>query len=242
MKHLKNIIYVGIIIFLVGCQNKQDETDTKIINQIFPQLTKAMNLSVVKTIAFPPPPPKFLSTDFSGKKKKYIKRSEIEEYISNLNKYRSYLQNHCENINNILDSINVHVGLSDTLYVIKDFKKELTEKKIPEEYSGIIQDLNQSHLSNRVIDIKNITNTGIYKIESVSELGWYPKIDMKFWKKKRDYYLSGILVLSKIYLDWTKTHGIFYCTKVSNEKEPLPKIIFIKKTDNQWKIDKTELR
>ena len=227
---------------MVGCQSKQDETDIKIINQIFPQLTKAMNLSVVKTIDIPPPPPKFLSTCFSGKKETYIKRSEIEEYISNLNKYRSYLQNYYENIDNILDSINVHVGLSDTLYAIKDFKKELTEKKIPEDYSGIIQDLNQSNLSNRVIDIKDITNTGIYKIESISELGWYPKIGMKFWKKKRDYYLSGILILSKIYLDWTKTHGIFYCTKVSTEKEPLPKIIFIKKTNNQWKIDKTELR
>jgi len=242
MKHLKNIIYVGIIVFLLGCQNRKNETDSKIINQIFPQLTKGMNLSVLKTIDFPPPPPKFLSPDFSKEKNAYIKRSEIEEYISSLNKYHSYIQDCYNNYYNRLDPINVHIGLSDTLYAIKDLKNELIDFKIPREYSGVIQDLNTSHLRNIIIDKNDIANAGIFKIESVSELGWYPKIDMKFWEKKRDYYLSGILFLSRIYLDKTKTHGIFYCTKISNEKESLSNLIFIKKTDNKWEIDKIELR
>ena len=229
------------MILLFGCQNKKHETDLKIINQIFPQLTKGMNLSVFKTIDFPPPPPKFLSPDFSGKKKTYIKLSEIEGYISSLNKYRSYLQD-CYNNYSRLDSINVVVGLSDTLYAYPDLEKEFTTKKISREYSGVLQDLNSSRFANKLIDLKNITNTGIFKVESASKLGWYPKIDMEFWKKKRDYYLSGVLLLSRIYLDKTKTHGIFYCTKVSYEKEPLSNLIFIKKKNGKWELDKIELK
>jgi hypothetical protein len=241
MKYLKKFVYFGIIIFLFSCQTKQNETDVKIINQIFPQLTKAMHLSIVKAIDFPPPPPKFLSLDFSGKKNTYIKRSEIKGYISSLNKYRSYLQD-CYSNYSQLDSINVVVGLSDTLYAYPDLEKEFTTKKISKEYSGVLQDLNSLRLANKLVDFKNITNTGIFKVESVSKLGWYPRIDMKFWKKKRDYYLTGVLLLSRIYLDKTKTHGIFYCTKVNYEKEPLSNLIFIKKTNNKWEIDKVELR
>ena len=182
MKPLKNIIYVGIMILLFGCQNKKHETDLKIINQIFPQLTKGMNLSVVKAIEFPPPPPKLLSPDFSGKKNTYIKRSEIEGYISSLNKYRAYLQDCYNNYNNRLDSINVVVGLSDKLYAHTDLEKELTNGKISGEYSGAQKDLKTSHLANKLIDIKSITNTGGFKIESVSELGWYPKIALSIEK------------------------------------------------------------
>ncbi|UBM61339.1 hypothetical protein LA303_07865 [Candidatus Sulfidibacterium hydrothermale] len=241
MSYLKNIIYIGTILFLFGCQNKQENIDVKIINQIFPQLTKEMHLSIIKPIDFPPPLPKTLSPDLLDEKNIYVKRSEIEKYIASLYKYRSYLQNYCENYNR-LDSLNVVVGLSDTLYAYTDIEKELAGKNISKEYLGVLTNLANPHITNEEIELKNITNTGIFKLEKVSELGWHPKIEKNFWKKKRDYYLSGILLLSRIYLDKTKTHGLFYCTKSSNEKEPLSKIIFVKKINGNWKIDNVKLK
>ena len=231
-------IILLFLTFIIGCNPPNEEME--ILNQIFPELTIAMNVSVVKPIAYPPPLPKTIFPSFFQNELSdtCINRHDLAEYRSSLEAYNKYLQNYYfDNYAFRQDSINTVIGIVDSLGYCIDCG---VEDEFPVEYSGVIQSFNEySDLPNN-IDLDQIRNTGVFQLKFTSEIGWYPKINLKEFRSiKRDYYLSCVLSISKIYLDKSKTHGLFSCIKVVDHIEPFPLIIGIKKKENKWYIDRT---
>ena len=242
MKYLKIILLILVITTaLFSCQEPNEETE--ILNQIFPELTKVMRLTIIEPIDYPPPLPNSIFPDYFNRERlsdTCINRQDLMNYRSSLEEYNKYLQDYY--FNNYafrLDSINTVIGIVDSLGYCMACS---LEDEMPIQYSDIMENMNASDITPKVLNLKKITNTGFFKLKRTSQIGWYPKIDFdEFVGVERDYYLSGVLSISRIHFNKSKTYGLFSCTKFMDHREPYPLLIGIKKTGEEWHIEKTVL-
>ncbi len=242
MKYLK---FFGIISFtitiILSCERPSEET--KILNQIFPELTKIMRIPIIEPITYPPPLPKTIFPNYFNRDRlsdTCINRQDLLNYRTSLDNYNKYLQDYYfDNYAFRQDSINTVIVIIDSLGYCMACSYE---DKMPREYSNVMKNVNKSSGKPIALNLNQITNTGNFKLKPTSKLDWFPKIDHNdFWSKKRDYYLSGILRISRIHLDKSKTHGLFSCTKFGRHYEVYTLLIGIKKKNKKWYIDQTIL-
>lgn len=247
---MKRLSIFLLIIYCFGSCQKQEKTvdDLLVLNQIFPQLTKEMKLSIVESFAFPPPLPNFIGDDtlfHDIKPDSCIRREDLANYLKTLEKYYFYLQDYYfENYAFRSDSIEAVLGISDTLYSCMNCfssEPEYVKKEFPKEYLYVFSNKNE-YEENIIFDKTKLTNTGVFKIFNASDLKWTRENNSNFWHIKRDHFISGILVISKIRYNESKDRGVFYCTAANSEVEPYSMIICVKLKNNKWTIDKTIFR
>lgn len=197
---MKKILFIILILSIfLSCQKISKEKDIEIINQIFPELIIEMELSIIKPFGPSPPLPVSLEPYFFDNK-----NSDTCINIKDLMSYRlSFLQYRKNFEKYIIDSYSfdykskkVVIGIEDSLYSLKDYlENKFIKKELPIHYLTAYDNINNTNVDNRKIELNKISNT-----------------------------------------------GIFYFTKFGNEKEPTPLLICIKKTGNNWNIEKTILR
>lgn len=241
-------VFLLLVYCFCGCQKHQRTNDLAILNQIFPQLTKEMKLSIVEPIAFPPSLPYFIYDDTMFNDiypDTCINRGDIASYLKTLEEYHFYLQNYYfENYAFRSDSIEAILGISDTLYPCLNcfnYENDYVIKEIPDEYLFVFSDTSE-YESDLLLDKNKLTNTGVFKICNISDLKWNKKNNREFWNTQRDYFISGILMISRIYYNKSMDHGVFFCTRINSEVEPYPLIICVKLQNNKWEIDKAIFR
>jgi hypothetical protein len=242
----KTLLIILIFNTLLGCQQISKENDIEVINQIFPELIKEMELLTIKPFGPPPPLPASFAPYFLDNKNSdtCINLKDLMAYRLSFLKYRNDFEKYViESYPFEFKSNKVVIGIEDSLYSLRGYlENKFIKKELSRHYLTAYDNINNSNIDNKKFELNKITNTGMFRLQYSSELGWYPKIDMNFWENPNDFYLSGILSFSRIYFDESKNYGVFYCTKFGNEKEPTPLLICIKKTGNNWTIEKTILR
>lgn len=249
MKTFKNKLDLILIVLLclISCSEKKAVNtsliEEEIINDIFPELTIEMELSLIN-ISPVPPSPQFFETDdnFSVKKDSIliISAEELKNYAKTLENYKFHLMDAYRNsLSFRCNSQNVVIGIDDSLtnstpdYYYKFFKDELDN-----EYLSILKENINNSPNEKKIKISEIENTGCFKIKSKSDLGW-TKDKNDSWRKKQDLYLSGVLGFSNIYLNKYKNFGFLDCYEIANGKEIYSRLIFVRKKEEKWFIDKT---
>jgi hypothetical protein len=245
----KNLIILLILPLLWSCHITTKETDVDIINQIFPDLVAEIRISIIEPFPPIPPLPASLSPSITSiinpnLSDSCINKSDLMAYLSSLNKYRQDFHKYIfDSYAFDYDSINTVLGIVDSLYSCKGYKEfDYIKKELPSlQYTTAYHNMSIVDIANKKIDLNKITNSGIFKLQYSSQLGWHPKVNRKFWEKQNGFYLSGILRFSRIYFDDSYNSGVFYCTNFYGPIEPLSLLICIKKTDNKWKIEKSIL-
>ncbi|MGY5353508.1 hypothetical protein [Wenyingzhuangia sp. IMCC45467] len=226
------ITVLAFIFFNSSCE-KNKHLEEKIINEIFIEMAIKMQLRVIDIQ--PIAPPLILDENNIQESKK-----ELLEYYKYLREYSNYLREYYF-YNSIINpkSFNVVVGLNNELSIINNENLynhikgyiDLKNKK----YLEVIRQNIANNTVESNIDFNYIENVNPFKILNKNELGWTKSENDKF-RNEKEFYLAGVLNLSKIYFNNEMSMGYFLCSEIANGKETLTKLLFIEKESNKWKI------
>ncbi|WP_139278156.1 hypothetical protein [Pseudozobellia thermophila] len=193
-----------------------------------------MRLKVSEIYPVPPPP-------LLDEKNLDSLKENLILYAESLNNYSAYLRNyyfHNYTIN--ADSLNVKIGINDTLHTINPhhisnmYSNNEYLKENP-EFRKLLVSNTQNLKSPKTIDINRIKEHKPFKIAKTSELGWKQELRNDYQNNK-DFYLSGILDLSRVYFNKEKNKGYFTCSEIANHYEIFTQLILVEKINGKWKI------
>lgn len=222
-------IFIAIIIIIIitgffSCSKR--ETDEKILNDIFQDLTVEMYLhNDVSSNLFPPPPlpPIDYENDSLRQVDSIFYQKAIDRYENQLKEQK-------------LKGNNVVLAIGDSLILYSKQDLEYLKQELPSpNYLEAFKALKEKAYKPKRIDLNAISETGNFELRYLST--FYPLKD--FWETERNYKFSGFIQFSKIYLDEKSQHGIFYCSYSCGHLCGHGDFVLIRKINGKWIIEKT---
>lgn len=214
--------------FLIGlhsCKtNCADDYEMKVLDEIFHDL---IQISGAMDLLLPPPSP---CSD------------NAPESIAE----KQRLMERIEKVNN--GEITAVIAVVDSLFAIHkyvsfdDIKQcsqstEFKKMDFSEQYMAAFKAMENQTIRSHFLNLSNIKNKGIFTLKYESE---FPQERNLFWKKGNyNFYLSGLIEISRIYFDSSCQFGVFYCSGMCNPRWGSGQFVFIRKIDNKWIIEKT---
>jgi hypothetical protein len=230
MKKLQKIILIlSIISFYTSCKKEVTELEFEknVMTEIFPSLIRS---TCFDTRMFVKPPPRF-GKPIYDKNGNYVgidstkatklekeKLLQWEREISDLKK----------------DTSKTVIAFNPVLRKSAENLKEYFKKNFPK---GTIYKPNSKDTFEYHFDFKKIKLKQKFELKNISE---FPKDRMKFWNTKYSFVFLGVVNFSRIEFDKDRKFGVleggFTCGRLCGNGF----IIYIKKINGKWIIDKTE--
>ena len=215
-----------IIIWITGCQTTKTSDDEPIINDIFLELVKELQFEIVEPYGPMPPPPASLFPETTTQFPETYMQINYTDTFININrndiiKYIIYLRERGSKMNGYYNQkfvcgyeyIEPIIILADTIWEVNLELRPHRKSSIPEKFIDCITNKPQSNFNNKQIDFKKISNTGIFKLERASKLGFKPSNFKDFNTTIYENYISGALSFSQVVLCPEKEIGWFVCER-----------------------------
>ncbi len=230
MRKLRDIIFFLVLLVLISSCDKKTvefEFEKSVMTEIFPSLVDSICVDSRKML--PPPMLGVYVTDKQG----HVSEDSTKATKVQLIAYRRW-EKERERVDK--DTSKVIIAFNAFLKKSSHFNKELEEKYSYLEPSVTYKDTVKGYL----FDFKDIKLNNKFKIKNISE---FPKnYDLNLlYELKYDFVFSGILHLSRIQFDKHKQTGILkagfsFCGRCGRTF-----IVYIKKVNGKWVIDKTHV-
>ena len=211
------IILFLLTILILSCNHSKEDEDIIILNQIFDDLITNNHISRT----FPPPPPPAPIFD---------NENNIIGYDTN--DYKKTLEIYEKNKEKLKNN-DLVIALYDSLFTYNIKDKDYFLSQISTDYIDAFENLDNQNLNTKWIDLKKIKNIDSLDVYYLSDLT--KEIDN--WNDSLGYF-SGILRISRIYLNKSYDHGYLYCSVYKDPDSGWGQIMLLKKIDGVWSIDK----
>jgi len=227
---MQKFIFNIFVIFLYTCQlqiNSDIEKEIDVINDIFPELAQELPIYHVNEI-IPPPPPAPIYND----------KLEIVGYDSTTSekamlKYKKEVEER-KKLN--IDTTYLVIAISDTLISRENYSRDLERiKSERSEYDELISIYRKGNKEKRKIGIDKLRKFDKYKLIYSSELSrekHYSEYQFEF---------GGELQFSRIYFNTENNRALFYCSYYCGRDCGSGNMIFLKKSNNKWIIEETQM-
>jgi len=208
--------FIGVIL-LIGLQSCKtdnvEDYELKVLDEIFNDLIYKMG---VASWFIPPPPPSII--DLHGDTVAY--QRNIDDYTKQIKKWGK--------------DTTIVIAVTDTLFTC--YKDNYLERQIFTEYgyNEAYKAMTDSLITSRPLDLSKIKNREKIILKYHSE---FPK-GTQIWKKDYDFFLSGVLTISRIYFDSSRQFGLFYCSFMCGSLCGDGVIVCIHKINDKWAIEK----
>lgn len=225
---------IPILLIVSGCNShekkkydddKELQYEIQVLNNIFVELTKGMNVSYGYP-KHPPPPPAVRNSN--GKIISY----DSTKYISQIAKY------HLDTTNFIIHPKSILLAISDSLFQfsIEDVPKR---KNWPSKsYASVVNSIRWSQKPKRKIPINRIQRTGYFHLQYSSR---YKKTEddlSSYYYNLNKNGVHGMLRLSRIHFNKKKDRGILKCGYYISGHNAQGADAYIKKENGKWLIVK----
>ena len=229
MKKILTTIYISIFLSIfLSCEKIEKENnelnfEKKVFKEIFPLLTERIKADTRKEIR-PIPPMPILDNDGNiiGKDSSVYFKSLVnnEKMLSELKKNKS----------------KIVIAINDSVFNLENedwkcFRTHLLSKK------GIIYDSIQENKISYKLKISELKKDSILDFKYLSE---FPE-GTNIWKKKYSFHLNGTMSFSRIYFSKNKKIGMLVYSILQGKLSGGIMRCFIKKENENWKIEKEEL-
>lgn len=215
-----------LILTLQSCKTDcADDYEMKVVNEIFYDL---IEISGAMDLLIPPP-------------QQPSSYSDTPEFIAE----NQRLKDRIEKVNN--GKITAIIAVEDSLFAAYKYASfddikysqhsaEFLEMEFSRQYMEAFEAMGNKEYTSRFFDLSKIENTGVFKLRYISE---FPA-EGEIWKRENyDFYLSGVIGISRIYFDTSRQFGIIYTYGQCSPLWGGGQIVFIRKIDNKWVIEKT---
>jgi len=208
--------FIGVIL-LIGLQSCKtdnvEDYELKVLDEIFDDLIYKMG---VTSWFIPPPPPSII--DLHGDTVEY--QRNIDDYTKQIKKWGK--------------DTTIVIAVIDTLFTC--FNKDVERQEFTEHgYNEAYKAMTDSLITSRPLDLSKIRNREriILKYHSEFHEG------MKIWERENyDFFLSGVLGISRIYFDSSRQFALFYCSFMCGGRCGEGMIVYIRKINDKWTIEK----
>jgi len=197
----------------------------KVLNEVFYDLIK---ISGAMDLLKPPPP-----LPYSDYAPEFI--TENQRLIDRIEKVNN---GEITAVIAVVDSLFADFDVSfENIKQCNHRSAEFSEMEFSGRYIEAFETMGNQASTSRYLDLSKIENTGVFKLKYTSE---FPQEREIFWKKENyDFYLSGVIGISRIYFDSSRQFGVIYCYGLCNPLWGSGQFVFIRKIDDKWVIEKT---
>jgi hypothetical protein len=221
--NMKRLFLIGLVITFFSCQNEtRNELDKEIevINDIFLQLPQYIQFYNFN-FQIPPPPPIY------NEKGEFIGIDTVIQH-ENLRKINKEFKT--RNI----DTSEIVLALSDTLVINNYFENSdsYISDTILENYHSIIKSKIENEKVPLKIELKEIVETGKYKLKYYSE---FPP-GRQIFREKYNFIFGGVITLSRVYFNHNYDRAIIFCDYWCEFDCWTSRALFLEKVDGKWKI------
>jgi hypothetical protein len=229
MKKILTIIYTALFLFnFLSCEKIKKENnelnfEKNVFKDILPLLTEQIKGDTRKEIRPTPPMP---ILDENGN----IIEIDSTVYFESLIKHEKTLSELKKNKSKLV------VAINDSVFNLKkedwkSFKTHLLLKK-EKKYDSI-----QENKISYKLNISELKKDSILEFKYLSE---FPK-GTNIWKAKYSFHLNGTMSFSRIYFSKNKKFGMLVYSILKGKLSGGIMRCFIKKENENWKIEKEEL-
>nr|WP_299488329.1 hypothetical protein [uncultured Allomuricauda sp.] len=131
-------------------------------------------------------------------------------------------------------SANTIIGILDSVY---EFDQKFYKKYINLHFSN--HDLKLAKLNSAKaykLDISKIKKSKNYYYQYLSEI---PDSKIR-WKRKKEFYLMGLVGFSRIYFDKERKNGVLDFTMSCGQQCGMTALVYLKNENGDWKVDEIE--
>jgi hypothetical protein len=216
MSNIVRILIGFIIISSQACQQDNHVNEIRIYNELLPEL-----IDFFEVIWSPPPPPPTPPSLDSN--------DSIIGYDTSF--YKAYIEQYYNNFKQ--DTVDMVIAIFDSLFPYHTPRvrhSDLPSKK----YIQALDQMSETSVKSIVIDLNRLNNTRGIELRYTSE---FPE-GREIWSHEYEFNFQGVAHLSRISLDSSGKYGIFYC---SYSRGPLwggGHLVFVKKMNGKWVIEK----
>lgn len=222
-------LYFIMTAFLIGLHSCKtdcaDDYEMKVLDEIFYNLIK---ISGAMDLLLPPPPSPYSESTPESIAEKQRMMDRIEKV--NNGEITAVIA--------IVDSLfagHKYVSFDDIKHCIHS--TEFKEMDFSERYMEAFEAMENQATTSRFLDLSKIENKGVFTLKYESE---FPQERNSFWEKENyNFYLSGLIGISRIYFDSSCQFGVIYCYGMCSPRWGSGQFVFICKIKDKWVIEKT---
>ncbi len=131
-------------------------------------------------------------------------------------------------------SVNAVVGILDSVH---GFNQKFYGKYINRHFSDVNPKLTELNFpTDYRLDISKIRKSENYDYQYLSEI---PDSKIR-WKRKKEFYLMGLVGFSRIYFDKNRKNGVLDFTMSCGQQCGMTALVYLKNENGNWKVDEIE--